>query len=94
MRQKEEKPAKGSDRWFYGGLASASVAMTEDLPPIAKPFVRILTLLILSILTVLMTPWLVFRRFFPAKYTENPFIKARTELKTCSFSEKIKGGPF
>ena len=78
MRQKEEKPAKGPGWGFYRGITDASVTMAEDLPTVVQPVVRVVALLILSAFTVLMIPWFVFRQFFPAKQTENVYLKART----------------
>lgn len=87
MGHEDNKQSKGTNWWFFRGITDASITLSEDLPAIAKPFVRILALAILSILTVLMIPWFIFRRFFPAKYAENPFTKARSELEATWYEE-------
>jgi hypothetical protein len=63
MGHEDNKQSKGTNWWFFRGITDASITLSEDLPAIAKPFVRILALAILSILTVLMIPWFIFRRF-------------------------------
>ena len=67
-------------------MAEASVAISEDLPVLVQPVVRILALLLLLIFTLLMMPWLFFRRIFPKK-AEDAFLSARTELETCWYEE-------
>ena len=87
MVEKSDKPGENSWYWYFKGLADASVSISEDLPILVQPFVRLLFALILTILSIFLIPWFIFRHVFPAKQKENAYTNARTELETSWFEE-------
>jgi hypothetical protein len=82
MVEKKDKPGDNSWYWYFKGLAEASVDLSEGLPVLIQPLVRLLFALILTILSIFLIPWFIFRHIFPAKQKENAYFNARTELET------------